>query len=59
MSVVGRSEMKPTVSDSTALEPPGSDRARMVGSSVANSMLSASTEAPVSALNKVDLPALV
>ena len=51
--------MKPTVSDKTAFEPPGSDKARMVGSSVANSVFSASTEAPVSALNSVDLPALV
>jgi hypothetical protein len=59
ISVVGRSEMKPTVSDRTAFEPPGSGKALMVGSSVANSVPSASTEAPVSTLNSVDLPALV
>ncbi len=33
--------MKPTVSDSTAFEPPGRDTALMVGSSVANSVSSA------------------
>ena len=59
MSVVGKSEMKPTVSDITAFEPPGSGSDLMVGSSVAKSVSSASTEAPVSALNRVDLPALV
>ena len=55
----GRSEMKPTVSDRIARRPPGSSIARIVGSSVANSMSLASTSEPVSRLNSVDLPALV
>ena len=55
----GRSEMKPTVSDRMTRRPPGSSTARIVGSSVAKSMSFASTAAPVSRLNSVDLPALV
>jgi len=35
MSVVGKSEMKPTVSENTALRPCGSTTARIAGSSVA------------------------
>ena len=51
--------MKPTVSPSTTSPTPGTLRRRMVGSSVANSLFSAMTSAVVSALNSVDLPALV
>ena len=58
-SWVGRSEMKPTVSDRIALSKPGSRISRIVGSSVANSRFSANTLRPVSRLNRVDLPALV
>ena len=58
-SWVGRSEMKPTVSERIALSNPGSAISRIVGSSVANSRSSASTSARVSRLNRVDLPALV
>ena len=64
-SCVGRSLMKPTVSDRMILRPlaspsgPGRLIARMVGSRVANSMSLASTSAPVRRLNSVDLPALV
>ena len=42
-SMVGRSEMKPTVSDRIALVPCGSSIARKVGSRVANSMSASST----------------
>ena len=58
-SVVGRLRMKPTVSLSRAFRREGSRMARTVGSRVANSRSSASTPAPVSRLNSVDLPALV
>ena len=58
-SMVGRSEMKPTVSDRIAVSPCGSLIAREVGSSVANSRFSAKTPAAVMRLNRVDLPALV
>jgi hypothetical protein len=58
-SVVGRSEMKPTVSDRITSVPSGSFTARMVGSSVAKSMSLAITSAPVRRLKSVDLPALV
>jgi hypothetical protein len=56
-SSCGRSEMKPTVSDRIAGRPSGSFRVRRVGSSVANSMSSATTWAWVRRLNSVDLPA--
>ncbi len=59
MSVVGKSEMKPTVSDRIAEPPWGSLMRRMVGSSVANSMSAAITSARVSRLNRVDFPAFV
>ena len=59
MSCVGRSEMKPTVSDMIALSTPGKWMARMVGSSVAKSRSSAITVAPVKRLNSVDFPAFV
>jgi hypothetical protein len=55
----GNSLMKPTVSDRITLRPEGSSVPRSVGSSVAKSWFSANTPAPVSALNRVDLPALV
>ena len=58
-SCVGRSEMKPTVSDRIALRPDGSSICRTVGSSVANSWSAATTEARVKRLNRVDFPALV
>ena len=58
-SVVGRSEMKPTVSERMIRLPRGSVIARSVGSSVANSMSADSTAARVSLLNRVDFPALV
>ena len=51
--------MKPTVSERMMRRPLASFSPRMVGSSVANSMSFASTVAPVSRLNSVDLPALV
>jgi hypothetical protein len=57
--LVGRSEMKPTVSDRITSVPSGSFTARMVGSSVAKSMSLAITSAPVRRLKSVDLPALV
>ncbi len=57
--MVGRSEMKPTVSDTITLAPAGKATARNVGSSVANSMSACSTLARVSRLNSVDFPALV
>ena len=56
---VGRSEMKPTVSDRIAWRPDGKPRRRIVGSSVANSMSPATTDERVSRLNRVDFPALV
>ena len=57
---VGRSEMKPTVSERIALRPDGSFSRRMVGSRVANSMVRRRrTSARVRRLNSVDLPALV
>ena len=58
-SVVGRSEMKPTVSDRMMRRPLASFTSRMVGSSVANTWSLATTPAPVMRLNSVDLPALV
>jgi hypothetical protein len=57
--MVGKSEMKPTVSDRITVSPCGSLIAREVGSRVANSMFSASTSAAVRRLKSVDLPALV
>ncbi len=59
ISMVGRSEMKPTVSDRIAEPPCGSLISRMVGSRVANSMSAAITCERVRRLNRVDLPALV
>jgi len=59
ISMVGRSEMKPTVSDRMICAPCGRLTARNVGSSVANSLSADSTLALVSWLNSVDLPALV
>ena len=58
-SVVGKSEMKPTVSDKMTRNPLGSSTARNVGSRVAKSMSAESTLARLSRLNSVDLPALV
>ena len=58
-SSVGRSEMKPTVSETTIRRPRGSAILRMVVSRVANKASSAATPAAVSRLNRVDLPALV
>ena len=58
-SVCGRLRMNPTVSESKTLRREGSVTERMVGSSVANIRGEASTVARVSALNSVDLPALV
>jgi hypothetical protein len=59
MSEVGRSEMKPTVSDRMILRPCGSWITRMVGSSVAKSRSLASTPGAAQRLKSVDLPALV
>ncbi len=56
---VGRSLMKPTVSDKITSVPSGRLTARIVGSSVAKSMSLAITSAPVRWLNSVDFPALV
>jgi hypothetical protein len=58
-SMVGKSEMKPTVSESMTRLPCGRSTARNVGSSVANSMSADRTAADVIRLNSVDLPALV
>ena len=58
-SIVGRSEMNPTVSDKMMRRALGSFTSRIVGSSVANTWSMASTPAPVMRLNSVDLPALV
>ncbi len=57
--VVGRSEMKPTVSDRIRRRPLSSRTSRMVGSSVTKTWSCAATAAPVSRLKSVDLPALV
>ena len=51
--------MKPTVSENRTLRFEGSSTPRMVGSSVANIRDDATTFALVSALNRVDFPALV
>ena len=51
--------INPTVSVSNTLSPQGSSSFLVVGSSVANSLSSERTPAPVSALSNVDLPALV
>ena len=51
--------MKPTVSEISTSVPLGSSACRTTGSSVANSISSASTDASVRALSSVDLPALV
>ena len=51
--------MKPTVSSSTISRSAGNRIRRTVGSSVANSLSSASTVLPVTVLSRVDLPALV
>ena len=59
ISVVGRSETNPTVSDKITERPDGNLTSLMVGSSVANNGSSAKTFASVSLLNNVDLPALV
>ena len=58
-SPCGSLRMKPTVSVSKTFWFVGSFSRRVVGSSVANKMSFASTSAPVSALSRVDLPALV
>ena len=58
-SMVGRSEMKPTVSERMMRRPLASRTSRMVGSSVANTWSSTSTPAPVMRLKSVDLPAFV
>ena len=55
----GNREMKPTVSETSTRRWDGSSKARIVGSSVANMRASARTLPEVSALNNVDLPALV
>ena len=51
--------MKPTVSEISTSVPLGRSACRTTGSSVANSISSASTDASVRALSSVDLPALV
>ncbi len=51
--------MKPTVSDRITRRPDGRSSPRIVGSNVANNWSRATTAEPVSALNSVDLPALV
>ena len=51
--------IKPTVSTSITLSPLGKRSARVVGSSVANSLSSTKTPARVSVFIRVDLPALV
>jgi len=51
--------MKPTVSLSKTFWLVGKRNRRVVGSSVANKVSSASTDAPVSLFNSVDLPAFV
>jgi hypothetical protein len=51
--------MKPTVSVSTTSRSRGKRSRRLIGSSVANSLSSASAFPSVSALSSVDLPALV
>jgi GTP-binding GTPase Middle Region/GTP-binding GTPase N-terminal len=56
---VGRSVMKPTVSIRAASPSDGKTSLRIVGSRVANGMSLANTSAPVSRLNRVDLPELV
>ena len=55
----GSLRMKPTVSLSNAFWLVGNRRRRVVGSSVAKSLSSLNTSAPVSLLSRVDLPALV
>jgi hypothetical protein len=56
---VGRRRMKPTVSVASRVRPSGSRNWRVVGSSVAKSLSTARTWAPVSLLRREDLPALV
>ena len=56
---VGKSEMKPTVSDKIAVWPLGRSNIRCVVSSVANNISFATTSPSVTILNKEDLPALV
>ena len=56
---VGRSDINPTVSERITFIPLLSSRARILGSSVANSIFSEKTFAPVNKLNKVDFPAFV
>ncbi len=51
--------MKPTVSVMITSRSRGKRRRRLVGSRVAKSLSSASTDEPVSALSSVDLPAFV
>ena len=58
-SWVGRCRTNPTVSVSTNGLPSANSPRRVVGSSVANNAFSTSTPAPVSALSRLDLPALV
>lgn len=53
---VGRFCMKPTVSVSRMMMPEGRRRRRMMGSSVQNSLSSASTPASVRRFKRVDLP---
>ena len=55
----GRSRMKPTVSVMITSRSRGKRSRRLVGSSVAKSLSSASTAESVSALSSVDLPAFV
>jgi len=59
ISSVGRSEMKPTVSESRTLRFDGSVTERMVGSRVANICDEAYTSDFVTTLNRVLLPAFV
>ncbi|CFS08108.1 Uncharacterised protein [Mycobacterium tuberculosis] len=56
---VGRCRTKPTVSVSTTGLPSPNSARLVVGSRVANSASCTSTPAPVSALSRLDLPALV
>lgn len=58
-SWVGRCRTKPTVSVRTTSRPSVSTPCRVVGSSVANRAFCTSTPASVSALSRLDLPALV
>ena len=57
--VCGRFEIKPTVSVSRIKEPSAKASFLVVGSSVAKSLSSTNTSAPVRAFSRLDFPALV